>query len=125
MSQKQATAVRPNTRVLESGNIAFLYRPKKAIERPRNVDDLERVYFFLFPELLPVKWDAGAIAWALVTGVFGIAGSIILYLLLRAAPASIAVPLSSLYPIVTVVLSYFILRERITPQQWAGIWQVF
>ncbi len=79
------------------------------------------LYFFLFKDLLPLKLETGAIIWALITGALGIGGTIMLYLMLRVAPASIVIPLSALYPVITVTLSFLILRERITPQQWLGI----
>jgi transporter family protein len=79
------------------------------------------LYFLFFKELLPLKLQPNSIILALITGALGIGGTLILYLLLRAAPASIAIPLSALYPLVTVILSYFILREQITIQQWLGI----
>ncbi len=40
----------PDVHVLESGNVAFSYRPKKGIAHPKGPDDLERVYFILFPD---------------------------------------------------------------------------
>lgn len=40
----------PNVRILEAGNIAFFYRPKEGVLHPKNPDDLERVYFMLFPD---------------------------------------------------------------------------
>lgn len=79
------------------------------------------LYFVLFKDMLPLKLETGAIVWALVTGALGIGGTIMLYLLLRVAPTSIIIPLSSLYPLITIVLSFLILREQITPQQWIGI----
>jgi drug/metabolite transporter (DMT)-like permease len=79
------------------------------------------LYFVLFKDMLPLKLEAGAVVWALITGVLGIGGTIMLYLLLRVAPTSIVIPLSALYPVVTIALSFLILRERITPQQWLGI----
>ncbi len=79
------------------------------------------LYFVLFKDLLPLKIQGDAIWWAMVSGAFGILGTLILYLLLRAAPTSIAVPLSALYPVVTIILSYLILHEKITTQQWVGI----
>ena len=41
---------KPHVRILETGNIAFFYRPKKAILHPKSPDDLERAYFTLFPD---------------------------------------------------------------------------
>jgi transporter family protein len=79
------------------------------------------LYFFLFKDLLPLKLETGAIIWALITGALGIGGTMMLYLMLRVAPTSIVIPISALYPVITVTLSFLILRERITPQQWLGI----
>ncbi len=79
------------------------------------------IYFLLFRDLLPLKFDGPAIVWALVTGALGIGGTIMLYVMLRVAPTSIVIPISALYPVITIVLSYFILHEKITAQQWLGI----
>ncbi len=40
----------PRVHILEQGNILFLYRPKKGIDHPQSVEDLERVYFMLLPD---------------------------------------------------------------------------
>src|SRR5579859_5630322 len=40
----------PRVRILEAGNIAFFYRPKKEIPHPKSPDDLERAYLILFPD---------------------------------------------------------------------------
>lgn len=41
---------RPGVEVLEKGNIAFFYRPKKGVQHPKGADDLERAYFMLLPD---------------------------------------------------------------------------
>ena len=46
---------------------------------------------------------------------------IIFYTVLKQAPASIVIPVSTLYVIITVVLSYLFLGEAITAKQIAGI----
>ncbi len=79
------------------------------------------VYIFLFKDTLPLKNQPAAIGLSLLAGALGVGGSITLYLTLRIAPASIAVSLSALYPVVTVILSFVFLREQVTPQQWLGI----
>jgi transporter family protein len=35
--------------------------------------------------------------------------------------ASIVVPLTALYPLVTVLLGYLFLGERLNPTQWLGV----
>jgi hypothetical protein len=40
----------PRVQILETGNVAFFYRPKEGILHPKSPDDLERAYFVLFPD---------------------------------------------------------------------------
>jgi bacterial/archaeal transporter family protein len=42
-------------------------------------------------------------------------------MLLRVAPANIVVPLSALYPVVTVILAYFFLHEDLSLTRIAGV----
>jgi hypothetical protein len=49
MAQPNVTR-HPSVQILELGNIAFFYRPKKGILHPKSPDDLERAYFLLFPD---------------------------------------------------------------------------
>jgi transporter family protein len=79
------------------------------------------LYFLLFKELLPLKIDATGIGWALLTGALGTLGTLFLYLTLRTAPASVVVPLSALYPVVTVILAYIFLQEEISPTRLLGV----
>jgi drug/metabolite transporter (DMT)-like permease len=58
---------------------------------------------------------------AAVCGLMGGFLVIIFYTVLKQAPASVVIPVSTLYVLVTVVLSYFFLGEAITIKQLAGI----
>jgi len=58
---------------------------------------------------------------AVLCGVIGGITSIIFYGVLKYAPASIVIPLTTLYILVTVVLSYALLGETISLRQAAGI----
>ena len=78
-------------------------------------------YFLLFKELLPLKLDGAGIAWALGAGVLGVSGGVVLYLLLRDAPASMVIPISALYPVVTVILAFLFLHEELSWSRVAGI----
>ena len=78
-------------------------------------------YFFLFKEMLPLKLDGAGIAWALGAGFLGIAGGVVLYWLLRDAPANIVIPISALYPVVTVILAFLFLHEELSLTRLAGI----
>ncbi len=79
------------------------------------------LYFLLFKEMLPLKMDSVGIAWSLLTGALGILGTLFLYLTLREAPASIVIPLSALYPVVTVILAYLFLHEEPSPTRVLGV----
>lgn len=60
--------------------------------------------------------------YALLTGLFGGAGNIALYLALaRGGKASIVLPLVGLAPLVTIVLAVVILKEAINAVQVAGV----
>jgi bacterial/archaeal transporter family protein len=62
-------------------------------------------------------------AWyAVVTGILGGAGNIAFYLALeQGGKVSIVVPLTCLFPLVTVLGAYCILKEKLTRAQVAGL----
>jgi transporter family protein len=39
----------------------------------------------------------------------------------RGAKASVAIPLTALYPAVTVILAFIFLAERLSPHEWLGV----
>ncbi len=79
-------------------------------------------YFLIFKELWPVKFDnLPGVAWALGAGLLGVSGTVVFYWLLRDAPASVVIPISALYPVVTVALAFLILHEELSPTRLAGI----
>ena len=79
------------------------------------------VYFLLFKEMLPLEFKVGTIALSVVAGMLGVLGTMTFYVLLRIAPASLVVPLSALYPVVTVALAYFFLHEDLSLTRLAGV----
>jgi transporter family protein len=83
-----------------------------------------------FAALLPVLWRDAAIAglgWRVLSiGLLGGAangfGSWALFEALeRGAKASVAVPLTAVYPLVTIVLARIFLAETLNFRQWVGI----
>ena len=61
------------------------------------------------------------VAQSLISGaLFGIANALILVALLSGSLALVGL-LTALYPLATVLLARFVLKERITPIQWVGI----
>ena len=79
------------------------------------------LYFVLFKEMLPLELKASTIALSVVAGMLGVLGTVTFYVLLRVAPANVVVPLSALYPVVTVVLAFFILHEDLSLTRIAGV----
>lgn len=60
--------------------------------------------------------------YAFSTGILGGAGNIALYKSLRmGGEASVAVPVSSVYSIVTVILAFLVLKERVSGSQKLGL----
>ncbi|MDE1175590.1 MAG: EamA family transporter [Edaphobacter sp.] len=62
------------------------------------------------------------IAWAFFTGLLGGVGNIAFFRALEiGGKASIVVPTTALFPLVTVVLAVIVLHERISTEQWFGL----
>jgi chloramphenicol-sensitive protein RarD len=60
--------------------------------------------------------------WAVLSAFLAAAGMVLFYASYRggATPASVVVPFSALYPVVTVALGIWLLRERLSPAQYVG-----
>ncbi len=60
--------------------------------------------------------------WGFVSGLLAAAGNIAFYLALeKGAETSIAIPLTNVYPLVTIVIAWFWFKERLNGVQAAGI----
>lgn len=60
-------------------------------------------------------------AYALASGIVALCGIIAMYLAFEKGKVSIVVTITALYPLITILLSVFLLRERITTIQGLGI----
>ena len=54
-------------------------------------------------------------------GLLGCGGQLLLFQALRMGPAYIIFPFISLSPVITIILSYWLLKERASPRCWVGI----
>lgn len=79
------------------------------------------VYMVASGQLLPINLHASGISFALLAGLGGCVGTVLFYQLLAREPASLVVPLTSLYPALTVVLSAAFLHEELAPTRVVGI----
>lgn len=65
------------------------------------------------------QWQAAV--WGFVGGMAGTCGLFAYLAAAAVGKTSLAVTLSALYPVVTILLSFVILGERVTLVQWIGI----
>ena len=72
-----------------------------------------------------VKWkleyDGRSILLGSIIGFLGAGGQLILFQALRSGPAYLVFRFISLSPVITIVLSYFFLKERASIRGWIGI----
>lgn len=73
------------------------------------------------PAILPAPGPAAWNVYGLISGVGLAAGLLFYYLSLYRAQASLIVPLTAAYPVVTTLLSVAFLRERLSASQWLGV----
>lgn len=71
------------------------------------------------------KWqlqtDSKAIFWGCLAGFLGAIGQLVLFIILKIAPAYLVFPLLSLTPVVTILLAVVFLKERTGRVGWIGI----
>jgi drug/metabolite transporter (DMT)-like permease len=65
--------------------------------------------------------DKRSILLGSAVGFLGAGGQLVLFEALRSGPAYVVFPIVSLYPVVTVLLSLWLLKERAGKRAWTGI----
>jgi drug/metabolite transporter (DMT)-like permease len=68
-----------------------------------------------------LEWDAKSVFLGSVVGLLGAGGQLLLFEALRIGPAYLVFPIISLYPVVTVLLSISLLKERAGRRASIGI----
>lgn len=68
-----------------------------------------------------LDWDIKSIMYGMTIGLTGAGGQIILFEALKLGPAYIIFPIVSLYPVVTILLSLWILKEKTNKRGWIGV----
>jgi drug/metabolite transporter (DMT)-like permease len=74
----------------------------------------------LFRQEVKVAWDRRLFVIALA-GIFDAGGNILFAITSSIGRLDISAVLTSLYPAGTVFLAWLILKERLSPGQWAGV----
>lgn len=78
-------------------------------------------YLAFLGRLWPINPDPAGIGLGLAVGVSASLGTILFYLILAAAPTSLIIPLTALYPAVTAILGFWALGEPFSVQRVIGI----
>jgi drug/metabolite transporter (DMT)-like permease len=68
-----------------------------------------------------LETDPRSIIYGCMAGFLGAGGQLVLFKVLRLAPAYLVFPFIALSPLVTILLALVISRERATPRGWVGI----
>jgi transporter family protein len=79
------------------------------------------VYLVASGQLVPLKMSTPGITFAMLGGVGAALGTVCFYLLLARERASLTVPMTSLYPALTVLLSVIFLKEHLGGTHVLGI----
>ena len=77
--------------------------------------------FKLKNESAPINWSLPAISWILLTGIVGVSAKLIFNYALSKGSASVVVPATAIFPVVTVLLAVFFLKEKISIVQGLGM----
>ncbi len=67
--------------------------------------------FKLKNESAPINWSLPAISWILLTGIVGVSAKLIFNYALSKGSASVVVPATAIFPVVTVLLAVFFLKH--------------
>lgn len=68
-----------------------------------------------------LEWDKRSILLGLAIGFTGAGGQLILFQALRTGPAYLVFPFISLSPVITIILAFLFLKERVSFKGWFGI----
>ena len=79
------------------------------------------VLLILFYSKQKFDTNTAGVGIAMLVAIFGVIGTILFYFTLSKTKASILVPLTALYPVITIILSFVFLKEKVTLIQGVGI----
>lgn len=84
-------------------------------------DILIVLYLLISNQFFPLRLEEKGIMYSIISGITGGIAIILFYILLKKYQASIVLPLTSLYPVVVVILGILILKEKITYLNGIGV----
>jgi len=77
--------------------------------------------FVLSLERFRIQWSTGDFAWSFAAGFVNFVGFLCFFAAIGKGKVSTIITMTSLYPVVTIVLSLVFLHEKIKPREWIGI----
>ncbi len=87
-----------------------------------NIGGIPVGILFLAKRRFRIEKNPGGIALGLLIGVLSAVGQLALFAAYRGgANTSVVTVITSLYPVVTVLLAFFLLRERLNKWQFIGL----
>ena len=101
--------------------VATLYLPPYVAYLISTLGYLPIIGFLLLDRSFQVTWHPMGWSVSLAAGVCAALGLLCYYRALAGGTAARVVPLTAMYPVVTVILSYFLLKEHITLRHVAGL----
>lgn len=101
--------------------VATLHLPPRVVYMVGGLGHIVVVTVLLITTGLRLPWHPVGWAAALAAGFCTALGLLTFFRALSQGAAAVVVPLTALYPVVTVVLSYFFLKESLSLRQLAGI----
>ena len=72
-------------------------------------------------ERFHIQWSTGDFAWSFAGGFVNFVGFLVFFAAIEKGKVSTIITMTSLYPVVTIVLSTIFLHERITRREGLGI----
>jgi bacterial/archaeal transporter family protein len=103
------------------GKVASQHLPSQAVYLLAISGHLVVGGYLLARGLGPVSWQPWGVGAALGAGIAMAVALLLFFEALARGPASVVVPLTALYPAVTVVLSRLFLQEALTLRHLAGL----
>jgi transporter family protein len=79
------------------------------------------VFSILVTSEFPLEVTVGGVFFAVLAGICSSLGGVLFLQAVSRGNASIVIPFTALYPLITIILSFTILRETITIKQGIGI----
>ena len=103
------------------GKVASQHLPSQQVYLLAISGHLVVVGYLLVGGLGPVSWQPWGVGAALGAGLAMAVGLLFFFEALGRGPATVVVPLTALYPAITVVLSRIFLQEALTLRHLAGL----